>query len=178
VTSRRSALVALLVLAAGALAAPAGAHVVPSPSYITHGVADTVSLETPNERDAPMTGLVVTVPGDVEIVHAHGPAVWAVSVKGSEARWSGAELAPRAVATFGLVLEAKRPPGTIRLEADQLYRDGGVVRWPIQMTVVPGKSSPSQNLELAALVGLVGILVIAIAGVLAWRRSSTPRPAG
>jgi hypothetical protein len=40
--------------------------------------------------------------------------------------------------------------------------------------VTPAAESPSENLALAGVVGLVGVLVVVAVAVLAWRR----RPAG
>jgi hypothetical protein len=56
------------------------------------------------------------------------------------------------------------------LEAEQLYRTGDVVRWPVSLTVIPGSDTPSQNLGLAAVVGLIGLLAVAAVVVFAWRR--------
>ena len=55
------------------------------------------------------------------------------------------------------------------LETELLYDDGGVVRWPVPMTVTPAAESSSQNLALAAVVGLIGLLVVAAVAMLAWR---------
>jgi hypothetical protein len=40
--------------------------------------------------------------------------------------------------------------------------------------VVPGKSSPSQNLALAGVVGLIGVLLVVAVAMLAWRRRPLP----
>jgi len=166
----RSASLAMgAVLAALGVAGPAAAHVVAQPPYVTAQEVGTISLDSPNEREGRMTEFTVKVPPGVEIVDAHGPEAWQVAVKGSTATWSGGNLAPGATATFGLVLDARTDPGTIRLDADQRYGDGGVVRWPVSLTVLPAKSSPAQNLRLAAVVGLIGVLVIAAMGALALR---------
>lgn len=166
---RRLSLAALLV---GALAVVgrASAHVVPTPSYVSANEVDSITLNSPNERDKPMTAFTVTAPRGVEIVHAHGPAAWKVTFSGSTATWKGSTLAPNATTAFGLYLEAKTEPGTVQLQAQQRYPDGAVVRWPVSLTVLPAKTSPSQNLQLAAVVGLIGVLVIAAVGALAWRR--------
>jgi len=166
----RRASAAAAVLAALVCAAPAAAHVVATPAYVTAQEVDTISLDSPNERQMPMTSFVVTVPRGVEIVHAHGPAAWQVTFTSSTATWSGARLARDASATFVVVLDAKTQPGTVELQAQQRYPDGGVIRWPVSLTVLPGKTSPSQNLQLAAVVGLIGVLVIVAVGALAWRK--------
>ena len=152
-----------------AVVAPAAAHVVVSPAFVQSGGTGTVDLTGPNERDVPMTGFSVSVPGGLEIVHAHGPVGWAASVVGRSATWRGGSLAPGDEATFGIVLEVSAEPGTVELEAVQRYADG-VVRWPVSLTVTPAAESPSQNLALAGVVGLIGVLVLAAMGALAWRR--------
>ena len=168
---RRAAIGAALL---GALlaAAPAAAHVIAEPAYVTANEVGTISLDVPNERDQPMIGLVVGVPPEVEIVHAHGPTIWQSTFTAATAKWTGAALAPGATQRFAVVLEAKTEPGTVQLRAEQLYRDGGVVRWPVSLTVLPSKNDPSQNLQLAAVLGLIGLLVLVAIGVLFWRRQN------
>lgn len=166
----RRLLLAAVLVGALAIVTPASAHVVPTPSYVTAQEVETITLDSPNERKKPMTSFVVTVPRGLEIVHAHGPAAWQVTFTGSTARWTGASLAPNATASFGIVVDAKTQPGTVQLQAEQRYPDGGVVRWPVSLTVLPANTSPSQNLQLAAVVGLIGVLVIAAVAALAWRK--------
>jgi hypothetical protein len=148
----------------------AGAHVIVQPDFLVANESDTVSLYAPNERKLPMTELYVSAPKGVEVVHAHAPAPWQATFTTGTATWTGGKLAPLTAASFGLVLDARRSPGTVELQVEQRYDDGGVVRWPILLTVLPGKTSPSQNLELAVIVGLIGLLVVAVIGLLAWRR--------
>jgi uncharacterized protein YcnI len=158
------------LLAALLAAAPAGAHVLAQPPYVTQNEVDTISLDAPNERAAPMTGFVVVVPAGIELVHAHGPAPpWTATFSGSKATWSGSSLAPGAWASFGVVLEAKAEPGSVELRAEQLYGDGSVVRWPVSLTVLPSKDTSSYGLRLAAVIGLIGLLVVVVVVVLAWR---------
>ena len=61
-------------------------------------------------------------------------------------------------------------PGSAALEADQRYDSGAVVKWPVSITVTPAAESPSQNLALAGIVGLIGVLVVVAIAMLAWRR--------
>ena len=56
------------------------------------------------------------------------------------------------------------------LETELLYDDGGVVRWPVPITVLPPAEEASQDLALAAVVGLIGLLVVGAVAMLAWRR--------
>ena len=56
------------------------------------------------------------------------------------------------------------------LETELLYESDGVVRWPVPITVLPAEEGASQNLALAAVVGLIGVLVVGAVAMLAWRR--------
>ena len=161
--------------AALALALPgrASAHVVAMPAYIPSKGSESLILEVPNERTDPMTSFVVRVPSGLEIEHVHPAPGWVEAVDGSTARWSGGSLAAREQVDFRLTLRANAEPGTVDLDAEQLYDDGGVVAWPVTITVTPAAQSPSQNIALAGVVGLIGVLVVA-AVVMVSRRRSRP----
>lgn len=160
---------ALAAVAALVLVPIAVAHVVVNPGFVESGGTRTIELTGPNERDAPMTGFSVLVPEGLSIVHAHGPEGWEASVTGQSATWKGGTLAAGAEATFGLVLDVSAEPGTVELALEQRYRDG-VVRWPVSLTVTPAAERPSENLALAGVVGLMGVLALAAVGLLVWRR--------
>jgi opacity protein-like surface antigen len=149
----------------------ASAHVVPQPQFLSTGELSTMSLTGPNERDEPMTGLVVTVPAGVAIVRAHTTDGWTASVEGSTATWNGGPLAPAAEETFALDLDVSSPPGTVRVETTQLYPGGTTVSWPISLTILPSTGDePSQNLGWALAAGVAGLVVTAGLAALAWRR--------
>ena len=68
-------------------------------------------------------------------------------------------------------LKTPSEPAPVELVAELLYTGGDVVRWQVPLTVTPAEETPSENLALAAIVGLVGL--VALAGVIAltwWRR--------
>jgi uncharacterized protein involved in exopolysaccharide biosynthesis len=75
-----------------------------------------------------------------------------------------------------MTLKADRDPGIIELQAEQRYPDGGVVTWPVDFTITPAAESPSQNLALAGVVGLIGVLVVVAVAMLAWRRRQPSSP--
>ena len=156
--------VALIVVA------PAGAHVVAVRPYIATGSTAVLSLASPNERSEPMTGFKLTVPKGFVIEHVHAPAPWEATIAGSTVNWKGSALPAGATTDFAVQLEATAEPGPAQLDTEQLYPGGKVVRWPVAITVTPGAESPSQNLGLAAIVGLMGLLVLTAVVVLAWRR--------
>jgi len=149
----------------------ASAHVVAMPTYIPSKGSESLILEVPNERTEPMTSFVVNVPSGLEIEHVHPAAGWIESVDGSTARWTGGSLAARKQVDFRLTLRADAEPGNVDLDAEQLYDDGGVVTWPVTITVTPPAQSPSQNVALAGVVGLIGVLVVAAVVMLSRRRS-------
>jgi hypothetical protein len=76
-----------------------------------------------------------------------------------------------------VALKATADPGS-QVQAKQRYPDGGIVSWPVPITVLPAAASPSQNLALAGVVGLIGVLVVVVVTMLAWRRRSLPPAPG
>jgi uncharacterized protein YcnI len=159
-------------LLALALASPAAAHVVATPAFLPSDSSRSITFTGPNERDDPMTAFALTVPAGIEIVHAHEIDGWEESVAGSTATWVGGSLAPNEDVAFGMTLEADVEPGVVQLQADQRYDDQSVVSWPVALTITPAEESPSQNLALAAVVGSIGVLLVAAIAMLAWRRRS------
>ena len=151
-------------------AAPGAAHVLPSPSFIPAGDSQLVELSFPNERDRTMVGFSVAAPPSLEIVHAHPAEGWQETFDRSKATWREGSLAPGAATNFSVELRAETEPGPVELEAEQLFDDGAAVDWTVAMTVTPATDEPSQNLALAGVVGLIGLLVVAAVVLLVWRR--------
>jgi uncharacterized protein YcnI len=165
-------------VAALVLAGSAAAHVIAMPTYVASKGSESILLAVPNERETPMTSFVVKAPSGLEISHVHPEPGWNESTDGtSTATWTGGSLAPRKEVGFRITLKADAQPGTLALDAEQRYPDGGIVQWPVTLTITPPAKSPSQNLALAGVVGLIGVLVIAAVFMLARRRSPV-RPAG
>ena len=158
------------------LAPPSAAHVIAAPSFVPSGSSESVTLSGPNERDVPMTAFALTVPDGLEIVHAHAMEGWDESIDGSTATWLGGSLAPDAEIGFGITLGADVEPGVVELQAVQRYRDGGEVSWPVALTITPADESASQNLALAGVVGLLGVLLVVAVAMLTWRRRSPKAP--
>jgi uncharacterized protein YcnI len=161
---------AISVCSALLLAAPAAAHVIAQPAFLPSGSSASISFSVPNERDAPMTGFAVTAPDGLALEHAHEVDGWSESLQGSTATWTGGSLAADAEAIFGATVEAEAEPGVVQLTAEQRYDDGSVVTWPVDVTITPAEESPSQNLALAGVVGLLGLLVVVAIAMVAWRR--------
>jgi hypothetical protein len=175
---QRAAAVAVTTAAALVLVAPAAAHVTAAPSFVTSGQPETVSLVAPNEREAAMTAFSVTVPAGLSIVEAVLPGGgWDGVVEGDTATWSGGELAAGTTSSFSLVLEASGEPGSVTLEAVQLYPGGDRVPWPVVLTILPGAdgSDGGSSSGAALLVAGIGLLFAAGFVVVLWLRRSRSR---
>ena len=158
-------------------AGTASAHVIAMPTYVASGSSQAIVFSGPNERKRPMTSFAVTVPAGLEIAHTHPVDGWTEESSPTRATWTGGSLAPRADIPFRVTLKATADPGVLQVKAEQGYADGGIVSWPIALTVLPPKASPSQNLALAGVVGLIGVLLVVAVAMLAWRRRSLPSQA-
>jgi uncharacterized protein YcnI len=156
------------------LAASADAHVTAIRPYVEAGATDDIQLDVPNERQQPMTGFVVVVPDDFRIVSARPADGWSEGTDTTIGGWHGGTLAPGDAKTFTLEVEAPAAPGPATLRAEQHYPDGRVARWRVALTVVPAAETPSENPGLALVVGVLGLVVLGLIGVFAWRRG---RPA-
>jgi uncharacterized protein YcnI len=155
-------------------AGTASAHVIAMPTYVASGSSQAIIFSGPNERKRPMTMFTITVPAGLEIEHAHPVEGWTEQSTASKASWSGGSLAPGADIPFRVTLKATADPGVVQVQAQQHYRDGGIVSWPVPITILPAEASPSQNLALAGVVGLIGVLLVVAVSMLAWRRRSVP----
>jgi hypothetical protein len=146
------------------------------PTYVASGSSQTIIFSGPNERQRTMTSFVLTAPAglSLEITHVHPVDGWTEESTASTATWTGGSLAPRADVPFRATLKATADPGVLQVKADQRYPDGGIVSWPIGITVLPPKATPSQNLALAGVVGLLGVLIVVAVAMLAWRRRALP----
>lgn len=151
------------------LAAPAGAHVILKTPFVYASASSELELEVPNELDVSMTALHVAVPNGFRINAAQSEGDWVPRVTPTTVSWTGGRLPPRATTTFRLTVDAPATPGAVSLDATQHYQGGGSVPWPVDLTVLPAEE-PSQQLGRALVVGLIGLLVLAVLGVLLWRR--------
>ena len=173
----RRVVAVIAMLAAASVTAPAAvAHVVATPAFLPSESTRSVTLAGPNERDAPMIGFRVTAPSGLLIEHAHEVEGWTATYDDSAAEWTGGMLAPEVEETFGVTLEATTEPGVLDLTAEQLYADGAVVSWSVPITVTPADESPSENFALAAVVGLIGLLLVVAVALFAWRRRESRAP--
>lgn len=163
---------AISVCSALVLAAPGAAHVIASPAFLASKSSGSISLDVPNERVEAMTEFRITAPDGLEIEHAHAVEGWDGTVEDGAATWTGGSLSANETETFGVTLAADVEPGAVTLQAKQGYESGAVVEWPVSLTVTPPEESPSENLALAGVVGLIGVLVVVAVAMFAWRRRS------
>ena len=112
------------------------------------------------------------------IHHANPVAGWTSPSTDATVRRGPAGRCAPSKERFAILLKADVDPGLVQLDAKQLYDDGNVVSWPVQITVLPAAKSPRQNLALAGVVALIGLLTIAAIFMLARRRPQRPRAAG
>lgn len=159
------------VFSALVFAAPVGAHVIVLPHFMAAGDTARLSFSMPNELDRPMTGFRLEVPSHFTIVAAHSAESWSADAQGSRVTWTGGSLDPGAETVFHVELEAPTAPGPENLEAEQLYPGNGVVPWGVELTVLPATEAPSQNLGLAAVIALVGLLVLSALGLALFKRT-------
>jgi uncharacterized protein YcnI len=153
--------------------APAGAHVTARAPYVYAGKSSQLELDVPNERDTPMTGFHVSFPGDFRVVSAATNGDWKPASSKTNVFWSGGALAPAATTTFRLQVEGPSEAGPASFAALQHYDSGAVVTWKVNLTVLPS-DKPSQQLGRALVVALIGVVLLAALGVLAWRRRGAP----
>jgi uncharacterized protein YcnI len=163
---------AVLTLVGLALARAAGAHVYPYPTYVVTGSTTSVELSLPNERRVPMTAFELRVPTGMRVVEAMTAPGWSGSTTRRRATWKGS-LPALTTANFSVRLETRSAPGNVTLEAVERYPDGGKVVWPVTLTVVPA-DEPSEQLGVALIVGLVGLLALTVGGAVLWRRTTRP----
>jgi hypothetical protein len=161
---------ALLTLAGLALARAAEAHVFPNPTYVATESATDVELSLPNERRVPMTAFELRVPAGLRVEKAAPADGWTGSATPRRATWTGGSLPAFANTTFSVRLAVRRAPGNVTLDAIEKYRDGGRVFWPVTLVVVPA-DEPSEQLGVALIVGLVGLIGLTIGAALLWRRT-------
>jgi uncharacterized protein YcnI len=164
-------------LGALALAFPAvaGAHLSVTPAFLVAGATQELAVTVHNDRDTTMTGFELVVPADFRIVSISTTPGWSGGVEGRTATWTGGAVAAAEPVTFELALEASAAAGSAELRGDQLYPDGKVVEWPLDMTIVPA-SEAGDDFSWVGIwfVALVGLLALAAIAFLLVRRRRRP----
>jgi uncharacterized protein YcnI len=171
----RLACVAVLLALALVLPPVAGGHLSVTPAFLTAAATQELAVTVHNDRDETMTGFALVVPADVRIVSISTTPGWSGGVEGSTAKWTGGAVAADTPVTFELSLEAPASPGSAELRGDQLYPDGQVVEWPLELTVVPA-SEADDDVSWASIwfVALAGLCALSTIGYLLLRRRRGP----
>jgi hypothetical protein len=117
-----------------------------------------------------MTAFELRVPAGLRVEEAAPADGWTSAATPRQATWTGGSLPPFANATFSVRLAVRRAPGNVTLDAVERYPDGGRVTWPVTLVVVPA-DEPSEQLGVALVIGLVGLLGLTLGAALLWRRS-------
>ena len=158
-------------------AAPAAAHVIPQPAYLSPGAPTTITFAAPNERPPhAMTRLTLTAPAGVDLASASPPRGWKLSIAGRTATWNGETFTPGlgSQGPFRIVASTSLAPGAVKFLAVQRYDDGGLVRWAVAFTILPGTTAtPRQHLLPAIVTAILGLVVI---GLLLFRMRDRRRP--
>ena len=152
--------------------APAAAHVIPQPAYLTPGQHTTITFAAPNERlPHRLVRLTITAPAGIELANAPAPHGWTLSIAGRTATWSG-RAAPQD--PFRILTSTSLEPGIVQFHAVQRYDDGGLVRWKVAFTILPAATpTPKQHLLPAIVTAILGLVVI---GLLLFRMRDRKRP--
>ena len=164
------ALGAALVLGLG-LARTADAHVDAIPAFLPASGTESLSLTVHNDIEETMTSFAVTVPEGFGVEEVGDLEGWTATIDGSTATWAEGSLAFETAETFTLTLEAPPEPGAVTLDAEQRYPGDRSLRWPVDLTVVPGDEASSSGAVVVVVAVGAGVLVLAGVAIL-WRRRS------
>ncbi len=153
---RRLAFVAA-ILAAGALAPAAAAHIEVLPATVAPGDPTLFTLLVPNERDAPTVAVELKIPDGLVPFSFEEAMGWTRTEKRKAdgsidvVRWKGS-LPPESFVRFSFLASTPQAEGDLSFPAVQTYEDGTKVRWigppesdePAAIVTVSA-SAPPQN---------------------------------
>lgn len=113
----------------------AQAHVTVQPRESTMGATQKYTMRVPNEKSVPNVRVEAEFPAGAEIISVDEKAGWTIGLKKDStgkitgAVWSGASLAPRDIAEFGI--SARNPNEETKLvwKVVQIYEDGSRSEW-------------------------------------------------
>jgi len=112
----------------------ASAHVTVKPGEVTTATYQTFTVNVPNEKDIPTTGVRVIVPANVTSVTPTQKSGWSVETKKdgdvvSEITWKDGEIGNGLRDEFTFSAKTPAETGNIEWKAYQTYSDGTVVAW-------------------------------------------------
>ena len=134
-----------------AMSAPAWAHVVVSPTEVTAGDYETLTVSVPTEKEIPTTKIRVEVPEGFLLSGVQPVPGWKHTFEedGGVVRavtFSGGEIRPREFQQFLVQAQAPEEPGDYPWKAIQTYEDGSVVEW----TGAPDSEEPASVVEVVS----------------------------
>ncbi|HSW99872.1 MAG TPA: DUF1775 domain-containing protein [Patescibacteria group bacterium] len=125
-----------VLIATGIMLTPAiaSAHVVVSPSTITVGEEATFSMSVPNEREAPITQVKISIPNSVSEVTPTVHAGWTITTEKSgdtitSIIWSEGQIPAGQREDFTFSAAAPADAGALNWKAYETYSDGTLVSW-------------------------------------------------
>jgi uncharacterized protein YcnI len=128
-----------------ALASPARAHIVVTPSEVPAGQAATFEMRVPTELDVPTTRLRLEIPDGFSFSSIEPVAGWKITVQRTGDRVTAVEakgkLRPDFFQRFVFRGRVPTTETTLVWRVIQTYRDGTVVRWTGQ----PGEEEASET---------------------------------
>jgi uncharacterized protein YcnI len=188
---RRRRALAILAATAGtlALAGPAFAHAIMSPSVVPKGESQQFTLSVPTEEEGQTTTkIVLTVPEGFAVDSFEAEPGWTRAVKASGSgedavvdtiTWTGGKVPTDEDSVFRFNARASSS-GTVAFKVRQYYSDGTVVDWagaegsdtpaPTIRAVSDLGGSSTDTLTIVALVLAAAALVVSIGGIFLGRR--------
>jgi uncharacterized protein YcnI len=129
----RLALVATIIVAAGALAPAATSHSIVLPFSSRPADLQLYTVVVPTEDDAPTTEVALKVPDGIDFLLVKDAPGWDVKIERRNdridvIRWTGSA-PPDTFAQFGLIARNPILEGPMPWKITQTYGDGEVVRW-------------------------------------------------
>jgi uncharacterized protein len=192
--ARLAAAAAVVLLALGAMAAPAWAHVSIQPGEAAKGAFTKLAFRVPNEEASANTVKVeVQLPKGLDEVSARPVPGWTIATTGSTVSWSGSQIRPQQFQEFEISVHLPEDADELVFKTVQTYDDGTVVRWiepapkggeepehpaPTLHLVAASASTATpadgdSNVTGAYVLGAVALVVGAAALVLGRRKQST-----
>lgn len=127
---------ALVLVAVGALAAPAaaGAHAVITPGASRPAELQRYTLVVPTEREVPTTAVSIKVPPAISFLLVEQTPGWRARLekrggKPDVVRFTGGSIPPDFFASFHVIARNPVEQGTLVWKVDQRYADGQSVLW-------------------------------------------------
>lgn len=126
------------------------AHVIVKPAEVTTGSYPTFTMNVPNEKDIPVTGLRLIVPGNMQYVTPTVKQGWSIETKKSgdtvtEISWAGGSIAAGLRDEFTFSAQTPNKASELDWKAYQTYEDGSVVSWDQKPTNDHGHQTEDES---------------------------------